>query len=677
MSRTCRRLRGPALRALLYDPSEHIFEGVDKAAAARQDWGRLCALVALLRAQPHLGQYIQHLDALAEIAYAKFAELKFTWPAEVDGVLVRLLAMSLNLKSVDVFPVKKKGADQMKWLDVLRKLRRLELVIVTDTSPKYTLRHIVFPFLSYRKIPSRVRISIENFQWHGRVLAHHRHASVVGNTSLSITEGGLDDAESWRRLPLSCPKLQHLTLAPPALPLCLSKGLAPSTLQSLTIRASAMLMEHAVENRDLLEKFWIDRYQPFLAALHQLPALEGIQLDLAPFNADVLRALGHVAPALRELVFDGPAWRGAAVRNPETDADILDAISSLNMLRRLEVLTVPDDDEPDVLPATKAYCKTRGIELVIVPEALQEEDGDEEDEDFEGDEERDGDAVALTLRNFWAAELKIRAAIRLPPLILCLEQFDVCSYKLWRSLPLDLSNIRSLTIRFDCTDYTFDTFILPEQLEKLVFEYSLDELPFLRFLDFGFLPVANYRSPMQTLTDYCADRGIEFQWGPAAGPLPGYEEAGDPGEVINPGPLDKQDEVGADIRHPRAILQREPQLGDVDLSDALVEDPFGWTPSSRETTPLGETPFESFLENLSDSSDTSSSPTPYPPSSPEYLPAPLDEPRLASDYEARDTVDEPDEEPWWDWSRPCDFEAADKAWMELEQDVGAGTFPFP
>lgn len=122
MSRTCRRLRGPALRALLDDPSEHIFEGVDKAAATRQDWARLCALVDLLRAKPHLGQYIQHLDALAEIAYAKFAELNFTWPAEVDGVLVRLLAMSPNLKSIDVFPVKKKDVASMKWLDVLRKL---------------------------------------------------------------------------------------------------------------------------------------------------------------------------------------------------------------------------------------------------------------------------------------------------------------------------------------------------------------------------------------------------------------------------------------------------------------------------------------------------------------------------------------------------------------------------
>ncbi|BGO89562.1 hypothetical protein NBRC10512_004493 [Rhodotorula toruloides] len=374
MSRTCRRLRGPALRALLDDPSEHIFEGVDKAAATRQDWARLCALVDLLRAKPHLGQYIQHLDALAEIAYAKFAELNSTWPAEVDGVLVRLLAMSPNLKSIDVFPVKKKDVASMKWLD-------------------YTLRHIVFPFLSYRKIPSRVRISIENFQWHGRILAHHRHAAVVGNTSLSITEGGLDDADSWRHLPLSCPKLQHLTLAPPALPLCLSKGLAPSTLQSLTIRTSAMLMEHAVKDRDLLEKFWIDRYQPFLAALHQLPALERIQLDLAPFNADVLRALGHVAPALRELVFDGPAWRSTAVRDPETDVDILDAISSLNMLRRVELLTVPDDDEPDVLPATKAYCKTRGIGLLIVPEALEDEEDESEGEDFEDDEKRSGDVM--------------------------------------------------------------------------------------------------------------------------------------------------------------------------------------------------------------------------------------------------------------------------------------------
>ncbi|KAJ8295441.1 hypothetical protein OF846_001672 [Rhodotorula toruloides] len=979
------RMRGDwTLRALLDDPSEHIFEGVDKAAATRQDWARLCALVDLLRAKPHLGQYIQHLDALAEIAYAKFAELNFTWPAEVDGVLVRLLAMSPNLKSIDVFPVKKKDVASMKWLD-------------------YTLRHIVFPFLSYRKIPSRVRISIENFQWHGRILAHHRHAAVVGNTSLSITEGGLDDADSWRHLPLSCPKLQHLTLAPPALPLCLSKGLAPSTLQSLTIRTSAMLMEHAVKDRDLLEKFWIDRYQPFLAALHQLPALERIQLDLAPFNADVLRALGHVAPALRELVFDGPAWRSTAVRDPETDADILDAISSLNMLRRVELLTVPDDDEPDVLPATKAYCKTRGIELLIVPEALEDEEDESEGEDFEDDEKRSGDVMgeaagaqacavfefspsssssahgphrAITasqdpptaacppyilyepaspkasrpltpramsspilrlpeelldlisgfvvelegdgvvttlalfstcrrllpsarralwsdptrsqrLRNWhqalhfqntllkkpglgrlivrldwlvdvqsafyrqkveellienwtrhllstcpglrslavfpcvdskWPAELASLPSLRhltvaarsvvpwvgedwinhldflgtldvsrlvsltlrdlyleepdpspeivLPPLALCLEEIDLLPEATWRLLPLSLRNVRRLTVRpRNSTGLDFVTSLIPPELESLVIEplfsidtmsdsvadhdeedmdhlsfpftelrelrylrhlvlrsilidfddfqlltkaapnleyldlknsrwddywwdrppnkanmilsNSLDGLPCLRFLDLGFLPVANYRSPMRPLTEYCAERGIECQWRPLAGPLPGHEEAGDPGEIIDPGPLDKQDEVGADLRHPRAILQREPQLGDVDPSDALVEDPFGWAPSSRETTPFDEVLSKSFLENVSNLSDADSSSTPSPPSSPDYLPAPLDDPRLASDYEARDTVDEPDEEPWWDWRRPCDFEAADKAWMELEKDVEAGTFPFP
>ncbi|BGO89561.1 hypothetical protein NBRC10512_004492 [Rhodotorula toruloides] len=232
---------------------------------------------------------------------------------------------------------------------------------------------------------------------------------------------------------------------------------------------------------------------------------------------------------------------------------------------------------------------------------------------------------------------------------------------------LDLKNSR-------WDDYWWDR---PPNKANMILSNSLDGLPCLRFLDLGFLPVANYRSPMRPLTEYCAERGIECQWRPLAGPLPGHEEAGNPGEIIDPGPLDKQDEVGADLRHPRAILQREPQLGDVDPSDALVEDPFGWAPSSRETTPFDEVLSKSFLENVSNLSDADSSSTPSPPSSPDYLPAPLDDPRLASDYEARDTVDEPDEEPWWDWRRPCDFEAADKAWMELEKDVEAGTFPFP
>ncbi|EGU12439.1 Proteophosphoglycan ppg4 [Rhodotorula toruloides ATCC 204091] len=965
MSRTCRRVRGPALRALLFDPSERIFEGVDKAAATRGDWHRLCALVDLLRAQPYLGQYIQHLDALAEIAYAKFAEREFTWSAEVDGVLVRLLAMSPNLRSVDVFPVKKKAAVAMKWLDVLRMLRRLDLVIVTDPSPEYTLRHLVFPFLSYRKIPSRVRLSIENFRFHGHILAHHRHAVVAGNTSLSITEGGVDDAESWRHHPLSFPKLQHLTLAPPALPLCLSRGLAPPTLQSFTIRTSSMLRKRAVEDRDVLEKFWIDRYQPFLSELHQLPALERMYLELAPFNADILRALGHVAPALRRLVFRQPAWRGAAVRNAETDADILDAISSLNMLRRLEVLTVPDDDEPDVLPATKAYCKTRGIDrpaplrrsvsllslarshncecwpgllslfcltetffcspyclcrcavfefspsssssahgprrattasqdtptailpphtfyepvspiasrpsipramssaILYLPEELLDLICD-----YVVELERDGIVTTLALlstcrrlfpsarralwfdptrilrrhgwdrallfqnvllkkpdlgrlivhldwlvevhsalyearvnhlsienwtrhllsacpglrslavfpsiESEWPAELTALSSLRhltiaarwadawferdwtnyfafldtldpiiLPPLALCLNRFEIWSDSSHQQVPLDLRNVGRMTVRPEYhaglgflpdilptasyatnRQFFFPFHALPRlsvlrhlilhfvrldynafcdlvdaapHLEHIDFKYSgwdgcewdyppelinaalaslLGDLPLLRFLDLGVLPVANYRSPMRPLTEYCAGRGIEFQWRPVAGPLPGYEVAGDPGEIIDPGPLDEQDEIEADIRHPRAVLQREPQLGDVDLSDALVEDPFGSAPSSREATPAEARQFQIVFEDLSDSSNTDSSSTPSPPSSPDYLPAPLDDPRLASDYEARDTVDEPDEEPWWDWSRPCDFEAADKAWRSWRRMLRPGRSPF-
>ncbi|GAA6044835.1 hypothetical protein NBRC10513_004677 [Rhodotorula toruloides] len=233
-----------------------------------------------------------------------------------------------------------------------------------------------------------------------------------------------------------------------------------------------------------------------------------------------------------------------------------------------------------------------------------------------------------------------------------------------------LSVLRHLILHFVRLDYNAfcDLVDAAPHLEHIDFKYSgwdgcewdyppelinaalaslLGDLPLLRFLDLGVLPVANYRSPMRPLTEYCAGRGIEFQWRPVAGPLPGYEVAGDPGEIIDPGPLDEQDEIEADIRHPRAVLQREPQLGDVDLSDALVEDPFGSAPSSREATPAEARQFQIVFEDLSDSSNTDSSSTPSPPSSPDYLPAPLDDPRLASDYEARDT------------------------------DVEAGTFPFP
>lgn len=243
--------------------------------------------------------------------------------------------------------------------------------------------------------------------------------------------------------------------------------------------------KHAFQDGDLLETMWIDRYQPLFASLHRLPALEQIQLDRAPITADVIRAIAQAALALRRLFFGRPIWRTAAVRTAETDADMLEALSSLKSLRQVELSPVPDDDEPDVLPETKAYCKAQGIVFVIEPEELDNED--EKGSDMDGNESAEDDQEA---------------------------------------------------------------------------------------------------------------------------------------EVV------------------------------VDEAEVAVEGVAG---------------------SLEDDSSTTTSRS----STSDYLPPLPDDPRLAFDYKARDTVDEPDEEPWWDWCRPCDFEEADKAWMELAKDVEAGTFPFP
>ncbi|GEM09619.1 proteophosphoglycan ppg4 [Rhodotorula toruloides] len=168
---------------------------------------------------------------------------------------------------------------------------------------------------------------------------------------------------------------------------------------------------------------------------------------------------------------------------------------------------------------------------------------------------------------------------------------------------------------------------------------SLDDLKFSRFLDLGPLPVTNFCSPKQGLTEYCAHRDIELQWIPVGRPSPDSEEAEEPGEKIDPDLLLHKDElVVENTRHPRAILQREAQFGDIDPSDALVEDPFGSTPSSREATPAEECAFEVVIDDVSNSSDTESSATSSPPSSPTHLPPSPDDPRLASDYKAHDTA---------------------------------------